>query len=642
MANKSKAKLASTKSVSTKWLQSAMRSIGVSTKNVLKSDFAPNIYEAVESGINASKSVISTLRRSASGTNMLSTQLQNNKYVKFAQTAYKNALSDLKSGNLNNEDRFGDALFGDSDNSNFESMFEDDSGFTFGDDGADSVNINVVNSTGNNDAMFAMTTQLQKQTEATLKTSQANMNAMVAMNSASMMQTQQIGSLVVAGLDAINKNLSSLIEYNNSNMNKFIESSMAFYEKMGSRFDKSDTYDGGQPRIDGSQVLNSANGGINFSQYKQYIKQQFKDTVKGSNVGMIAGLLDDQMLQMAASNPLGFATEGLIKFMIPKMVTNTIKGVEETYSAFMPSFLHKLSEWGDEYADGALGKAKQFIGKTFGLKIERPDKIDKSAKLEKGPIPFDGQTKHAITEIITKELREQTSYLKSIAEHYKIDTNAAKNNAEVFDYKTGRYIKTSQVTENILTEIKDAIINSMNSGSFGKNLRNYSGGLDDSDKESFNTMLDELMLRLEKHGKFIALNDKTFNDKNSDYSNILNSLSGDKNIKKYIDKAIRDLVGKNPNASMNLSLSMLRARSSRNTAIKNIESDPTEYNLYAATGLDDQNIDDLIFQLLANQGTPAAINGTRGPGIFNKKSKSIKGKRISSSKLDNMVKDANV
>ena len=95
---KSKAKLASasTKTVSTKWLQNAMRSIGVSAKNVLKSDLAPNLYEAVESGANTTKTVISTLRRNVSGTNQLSRQLQNNKYVRFAQTAYKNALSDLR------------------------------------------------------------------------------------------------------------------------------------------------------------------------------------------------------------------------------------------------------------------------------------------------------------------------------------------------------------------------------------------------------------------------------------------------------------------------------------------------------------------------------------------------------------------
>ena len=522
LATNSKAKFAS-KSVSTKWLQNAMRSIGVSTKNVLKNDFAPNIYDAVESGVGTSKSVISTLKRSASGANTINSQLQNNKYVKFAQTAYKNALSDLKSGKLNNEDRLSESLMGGSDG-NFDSFFNDDSGFTFGDDGADSVNVQIVNASGDNDAMFAMTTQLQKQTEATIKTSQANMNAMIAVNSASMMQSQQIGSQIVGGLEAINKNLSSLIEYNNSNMNKFIESSLAFYEKMGASFDKG-VAGNEAPKLNASNVLGANGGGINIGQYKQYVKQQFKNNLKNSDAGMIADLLDGDMLEMAAQNPLGFATEGLIKFMIPKMLTSTIRGVEETYSAFMPSLLHKMAGWGDEVATGAFGHVKKFIGKTFGLKMDRKGEINKAAKIESGAVPFDGHTRHAITEIITKELREQTSYLKSIAERFKIDTSAARRNAEVFDYKTGRYIKADEVTSGIITEIKDAIVGSMNSSSFGRGLRKYESAFENEDqKKQFSSGLDELMIRLEKMDKLPRMNTDTFKDKNSDYNQLLLSL----------------------------------------------------------------------------------------------------------------------
>lgn len=601
---KSNAKLASSKPVSTKWLQNAMRSIGVSTKNVLKSEFAPNLYEAVETGINTSKSVINTLRRNVGGTNQLSQQLQNNKYVKFAQTAYKNALSDLRSGNLNNEDRFGDSLFGDSGkDNNIDSVFED-SGFSFGDDEAESsVNINVVNASNNNDAMFAMTAQMQKHTEATLKTNQASMNAMIAMNSAAMMQNQQTNSLIVSGLDAINKNLTSLVEYNNSNLNKFIESSMAFYERMGAKFDNGESNNAaGDKKLNASDVINGSSGGINFGQYKQYIKQQFKETFSKTGLGMVAGMLDDNMLEMAASNPLGFATEGLIKFMIPKMLSNTIKGVEETFSSFMPAMLHKLSEWGDGQATGALGTVKQFIGKIFGIKIERTEKINKAAHIEKGPIPFDGQTKHAITEIITKELREQTSYLKIISNHFDPkNTKTAKEDSEVFDYKTGKYIKVSQVTENIMTEIKDAIVGSMNSTSFGKALRGYKDNLTNTDQiEAFNSGLDEFMVRLEKAG-VTKLNDDEFNNKDSAYNKLLESLSGSKEIKKLIDAAVRDTTAKNPNAITGMSTAVLTAQKARNDRIRDIESNPSEYNLYAARGLDEKTLDELQDEYFRNQ-----------------------------------------
>ena len=610
---KAKAKIASTKPISTTWLNNAMRSIGVSTKNVIKSEF-PNIYETVETGANTTKTVISSLRRNASGTNQLSQQLQNNKYVKFAQTAYKNALSDLKSGNLNNEDRVGDSFMG-SENDNVESLLED-SGFSFGDDGADNVNVNIVNASNNEDAVFAMTTQLQKQTEATIKTSHANMNAMIAMNSASMMQYQQTSSLIISGLDAINKNLSALINYNNTSMNSFIQASTAFYEKIGTKLDSTKPAETpeGDKKISANEVLNSSSGGLNFGQYKQYLKQQFKQTLSKTQLGMIDGLLDDNMLQMAAANPLGFATEGLIKFMVPKMLTNTIKGIEETYSSLMPAMLHKLSEWGEGAADGVLGHAKKFIGQIFGLKIERTEKISKGSKIEKGPIPFDGQTKHAITEIITKELREQTSYLSVIAKHFdKKGYATARDNAEVFDSKTGKYIKVSQVTDNIISEINDAVVGAMNNSKFGKTLRGYKDKLTDQNQaESFQTALDEFSVKLERLGK-LSLNEKEFNNKDSEYNKLISSLSTSKDIKKYLDNAIREMSVKNPDAILAMSTGILNAQSSRNRVIKDIESNPSDYNLYAARGLEDKPIDELQAEWYKNNANKkgAKINTSK-------------------------------
>ena len=588
-------KLASSKPVSTKWLNNAMRSIGISTKNVLKQDFAPNVYTAVESGFNTSKSIISTLRNNASGTNQLNNQLSNNKYVKFARMAYRNAISDLKTGNFHNDERQAEEFLGDFGSDKIESTFED-AGFSFDDDGAD-VNVNVINATNNNDAMFAMTTQLQKQTEATLKTSQANMNAMIAVNSAAMMQTQQIGASIISGLDAINKNLSVLIEYNNSNMNKFIEASVAYYEKMGAKADKGS----GQTsdKIHASQVL-GATGSINLSDYKKYVKQHLKDGLRGTGLDFANALLDEQSLNLLAASPLTFASDTLVKFMMPKILTSTIKGVEETFSNFMPSLLHRLADWGVSDA-GMMGTVKKFVGKTFGLRMDRTEKLSSTSSIEKGAVPFDGQTKHAITEIITKELREQTSYLKAIANHYKIDTNAAKNDADVFDFRTGKYIKSGKATDNILDLIRYAVVNSMDSGTFGKNLRKYEKAFtDEKEQKTIHNTLDELMIRLERLDKLPTINKDTMRSKDSDFYKLIDSLSTDKATKTKVLEMFKDLTERNPNAIMDLSRSMFSARKSRNDTIADIQNNASYYNLYAAQGLNDTKIDDLILQRYAN------------------------------------------
>ena len=230
-----------TQSTSTSWLNNAIKSIGLSAKNVLQKEYAPNLYEAVSSGAKTSKSIVTTLRRNAAANNRVQNQLANNKYVKYAQTAYKNALYDLRSGNFNNEDRANKEFESSLGFGELEDAFGDD--FSFGDDGAD-VDVNIIGSpvSQDNSAMFALTDQVRKGTEATLKTSQANMNAMIAMNSASMMQIQTLSTQVIGELNSINQNISAMIEFNNTSMNKFIQSSLAFYERMGTRFDSEDSY----------------------------------------------------------------------------------------------------------------------------------------------------------------------------------------------------------------------------------------------------------------------------------------------------------------------------------------------------------------------------------------------------------------
>lgn len=118
----------------TKWLKNAMKSAGISTSEVL-SEYAPNISDIVSTGARASNNVINKLKRSQRNSENIMKTLSSNKYVKFAQSAYKNAISDIKSGNFNNTERMTSALMNG----------DEGGGFTFGDDGADNqINLSVI------------------------------------------------------------------------------------------------------------------------------------------------------------------------------------------------------------------------------------------------------------------------------------------------------------------------------------------------------------------------------------------------------------------------------------------------------------------------------------------------------------------
>ena len=621
MAAKIKNVSAKNSTTSTKWLTNALKSIGVSANNVLKNDFAPNIYDAASSGVKTSRTLVSTIRKNITSMNAVQKQISNNKYIKFARDAYKNALQDLKNGNFNNIQRSEESWFSDGDNG-----FNLDDDFSFGDDGGNDIDINVMDGNGEtNEALFAVSTQLQKNQETTLRTNQANMDAMIAMNTASLMQVQQIGSDILGSINTINENLGAIIEFNNTNMTRFVQSSIAFYERMGAKFDVDSDPSYKKEKLNATSVFNNANGGINISAYKDYIKQNVKDLSDSGMVGLAKTLLDDDMLKMAASNPIGFLTEGVIKWAVPKALTTGIKGAEQAFSSFMPALLHKFSEWGDSYASGVDGNIKKIFGQVFGIKIERTKNFNKGTAIEKGPVPFDGITRHAITEIITKELRDQTAYLKAIADHYKIDTKSAEKNARVFDYNNGKYTTEKEVTDNIVKNVRTTTVGTMRSGKFGKELSKVKqAGRTPEEQAIIDGVLEEVFYRLEMNsGQPFELTEDKLNDKNSNYSQMMKKVNGGKGVKQLITERLRDMIKNNPDAILDLRRSMLSASNDRNKEIKRIQENASDYGLFAATDFDKKSVDEMILESFkSNNDAKMRIHTPSKRGSNNKRKNS--------------------
>ena len=180
------------KPIRTTWLKNALNAVGSTSKSVLK-EYAPTISGAVDSGADLVRtmrtSVIGT-RRGTSGTN-----LTQNKYVKLANTAFKNALDDIKSGHLaGNDERAMQDMMGDG---GFNDLFDESSGgVTFGDsnDSGGGVTMNYVNAAGSAEAFTSLSSSINKQTELTLRTAKAQTDAFVSLTSAQFFQNQQMGT----------------------------------------------------------------------------------------------------------------------------------------------------------------------------------------------------------------------------------------------------------------------------------------------------------------------------------------------------------------------------------------------------------------------------------------------------------------
>lgn len=621
MASRSRATIsANREKYSTKWLKNAMKSVGTSAQDVLK-ELSPNMYEVASAGTRAGKSIASGVGRGKSNTN-IGDQIRNNKYVNIANTAYNNAIADIKSGNLNNQQRLQEVMMGDI-GEDFDDLSD---GFSFGDGASDSpenVNINYVND--NTDALQSISDQMSTQAQANVKMQKASMDAYIAVSSANMQQASQIGTEILSQLNDMNSNLAALVQYNNETMSRFIESSISYYEKSGARLDE-ESYSGSN-KLTASDVFNNSKGGINIGQYKEYVKQQLKDSKDNSTAGMISSMIDDDMLNMAAANPIGFLTTGAVKYMMPKVLKTSIESMEATFSNFLPNVLSQIADWSNEAGNDYASKIKRLIGQTFGIKNERVDSLN-GAKVNREAIPFDGETKHAITEVITKELRDQTGYLQIIANQF--DPNAKSNvrkNAEYWDWNNSAYINRTQVDENIANEIIDSIQGAFSGTKFGESMQNLVNQQDTkAAQDEMDRSIRELYTEIEKQKSNIGL---------EDLLRIISVTGASDNTKRLIKSYVSSMAANDPNSFNSLNTARLRSQTDANDAKRRIMDDPTSYNLYSSSfAINDKDLDTILSEVMGHGNNANARNryvrGMKGAQVDQAQDNGLAGGLLSS------------
>lgn len=579
----------SNKSINTRWLQNAMKSIGISTKNVIK-DITPNIFDTVTSGAEIGRDFVTSTRQNLSSINKVSDTIRGNRYVQYAEKAYKNALTDIKSGNFNNEDRADEALmasmgFGDMDGD----------GTSFGDDGGDGGNTyNVYQNTGTSEAVVKLSDQVQRGQVAQIKMQKASMDAFIAVQSTTMHQIAKNHAEILNHLSNISSELSSINSFNNENMTKFIESSLAYYEKMGRLTEEEKPTN---QKLTVADIMGNKNGGINLKSYKDYVKQNMKKAFSKTTAGMVAGLLDnDMMLDQLVSNPLGMGTEMLISYIMPKMFVTTLQTLETTFSHAMPRLLSKIGDLADTQGNDFISGIKRFVGESFGA---RNDKIKsfKKADIDKKATPFDGETKHAITEIITKELREQTALLKVIAS--KGNKNALKqmrDQEEFFDENTGRYMNRDKMNMNLAQELQLSINSAFAESKFGENISkivtdlkmpenvNDKKAMDKYKKtrDEYERTIQELFLKIERENRTVSF---------PVLIEIMNSLGAHSSVKENLIDYAMKMYATDSKSISDIDNARFRAQAERKDAVERMTDARTvnhlDHSLFNGMEIDD-------------------------------------------------------
>lgn len=590
--------------INSKWMQNAVKSLGLAGTEVIKEIF-PATTSAVTSTSKLASDAIKSARDATKDSKSISNALNQMSGVRMAKEVVENSISDLKSGKLYNPDRdpfssgpdgFSeddvDTMFGDIDD-----MFSDDE--SGDEDSAPDVQINnqVVNRNGSNqDATIQV---LQKTTQHQLQASKAQIDAMVSISSMQMARTSEMGAKIVDALDAINNNIASLIEFNNDNMSKLISSSISFYEQMGMK--REEEYSGGKGQIKPEDIFSS---GFNASTYKDYIKQNINNSMLMSTLGMVTDQKD-----MIASNPVGMVLQATMKGLIPKVARTAMEEFDKTFSNFLPNMLERLYDWGEGGSTQSLGgMIRRSIGSVFGVKNQRTNYINPK-KADPTPMPWNGIANHALIEVIPKYLRESTGYLQEIAEAITGKTRDEMSDKFIgYNWETGQYQGINDQRNQIADTFINNTIDVLQKSDFYKQLQMFSSSLKNKKLgEQLMEMFPEFAIRVEQHQGPIKWENQL--DRETFFSTIK---GGDAEAKKAMEGMILDMLENNSGALGDLATAKRKATQSRKEMISSYERNADENNIRQVLDgrTTDQWIDDRINAKIADKGhievTPVA------------------------------------
>ena len=562
------------------WLKNATRSLGSNAVDVLQ-DISPNVYGVASSAAQIKRQ----MQTSRVSQNVVTNAIKNNSYVKAGRTAIDNALKDLQSGNFNNTSRSGFSAGGEDDSTSYSfGEIEDSTESTGGTQVQAVVNFNP-------EGLNSINTSITRQTKFQMQAAKANVDAIVATSSAMLTMNQKNAEASLNMLTNINNSLQAIIKYNNENMSRYIASSMTYYEMMGKIYAPKEKQSG-DSRLTGADLIDRK-GNFSTSELPKLLKQNFKDVYSESLPGQLTGMLS-MMGDQIVANPLKMFTTALMQNVIPKAVKKSTEELDKTFGNFLTELIMKSSDT-LRASSGRFGGIKRFLGDVLDINVDRRTKFDTAGKVTTDAAVFDGITRHAISAEIPKYLRESNAYLRELVLLNGGDPDKAVAGSTIFNRRTGTYQKYTDFTKGLMGSINDVVIDTMSNSDFGKSLEKIANSsfVSDDKKGAFNELLERFFIALEKE-------DSARLDWNrgegSDINRIVNSLSGDKNLKKILEESVYSTF-EHGRGGISMNAARLNAKKRRNEQIKDLEFENLA-DLAAVLKGDDQPIDEAMASVI--------------------------------------------
>lgn len=549
------------------WFRNVAKSVGYSSANIIK-DITPNIHSMVGDNISYTKELADQLKNSASDSQSITSLFNADSYVKIAKSAINNAYEDILSGNIYNRDRqaaaFEDEEFGDLDLEGLPSFDSFDT-----DDKVETKEGTTINKTVNNNVTvnkISPTDNVNKVIQASAAMNKASTNAIIDSTNrmlstkAAMDHNLAMGQL--KGLETINENIGQLVNFQNDSMAKYIGASIQYYDEsltvMRQSLEKM-TAIAPIPR-DESRRLGSgyddvfAGGTFGVEGYIQNVKRNF-DKLKDENF-LVNSLFtmgsNTEHLQYLANAPLKFIADTVTKQIIPLTIRSTMERLDKSVTEFIPAIMSRFSRMGQ-----SSNPIVEIIGKLFGIDT----KIKTSPRMqnyERGAIPFDGETKRAITDVIPTYLRKMYAHMTGTKEI-------------AFDWETGMWSDVKSMRDNYNKEMMRQV--TAGYGDVYNELTGYMQDIrfnTDQERTKMEEGINKFFLNLSKDNEVVRL------DMSDESKRKVRELSGldNSNLSELLSAMLNNL----DNASKMSTVNNYRALSNMEKFFANIEENPTVMN----------------------------------------------------------------
>lgn len=487
---------------SAEWFKNVAKSLGYSLTDVGRNTM-PATFDTIETNTEFVKDTIAKVRSLRGNKGTIASMITGMpaKHLANIKTGWSNVKSQAKSGKFysgaqslyNNDDldEFTDISFDDdlSDDS-FEVSFDDDES----NDTKQPVNVKVVSNINDDNPMVE---SIGTQTRTMIEIADAEAKRDIVLANESM----KLSGKLFSGMGAINENLAHIVNFNSKDGASYINASLRYYEQsithltdISSKLSniekvlvKEEDPKWSSNRLGWSDVVSSG-GGFNISNYLQMVKKNAKTALEGSMFGgMLMPMFEDEdYLKALMQQPLSLIPKMIVQAAIPATLKQTAGMLDTSFKNLIPGLLTRVADMSNDLDDQT--GLKELIGTAFGLKAKTRSKVDTS-NYEKGPVPFDGVTKKAITEVIP-------GYLS------KIVALLSNEDAQIFDYESGKYIKRRDIKENFEEDRKRSALREFSSVSNIKDNVKKSIGSDTVDKstlERLNDSVDKYFTYLAEH-----------------------------------------------------------------------------------------------------------------------------------------------